>query len=472
MMLAEASSPISGNVGQYLESLPRPVLDRLFAQPATCLAILRLLPDLAKHTILRLLYTSMTVKISDIETWETHEYSGQFSHAVTGLAKLHILSIKNEGSHKSVHINSVFQKSIHNALVGSGSHTSFGMPCETIDKHRPSIAFLETYAKECWESVLHYLVGTPSDKRPKAIVKLLEKSGLMAPISSTNAAHNGDLRITSKGFQFLLQDVNVQIWAFLLQYLEMAEQLNMELVEVLNFFFQLGSLELGQDYSVEVLTPTQKHMLDDLKHLGLIYQRKKKSTRFYPTHLATSLTSGASAGAVLSPRSLEADSDGFIIIETNYRVYAYTDSPLQIAVLSLFIEMRVRFANMVIGIITRDSVREALAKGISAEQIIAYLTTHAHPEMKKGSPVLPTTIVDQVRLWEMERNRLRISRGHLYQMFSGEQEYREILKYATDLGYELWHSDSKRLVVVSAEGHEHIKVFFSKQRNKQLGAAK
>jgi transcription initiation factor TFIIH subunit 4 len=33
----------------------------------------------------------------------------------------------------------------------------------------------------------------------------------------------GQLQITNKGFQFLLQDVNTQVWAFLLQYLDMAE---------------------------------------------------------------------------------------------------------------------------------------------------------------------------------------------------------------------------------------------------------
>jgi transcription initiation factor TFIIH subunit 4 len=45
-------------------------------------------------------------------------------------------------------------------------------------------------------------------------------------------------------------------------------------VDVLNFLFQLGTFQIGQDYSVTALTPTQQHMLDDLRHLGLIYQRK------------------------------------------------------------------------------------------------------------------------------------------------------------------------------------------------------
>jgi transcription initiation factor TFIIH subunit 4 len=38
-----------------------------------------------------------------------------------------------------------------------------------------------------------------------------------------NSNNESNLQITNKGFQFLLQDVNTQVWAFLLQYLDMAE---------------------------------------------------------------------------------------------------------------------------------------------------------------------------------------------------------------------------------------------------------
>jgi transcription initiation factor TFIIH subunit 4 len=51
---------------------------------------------------------------------------------------------------------------------------------------------------------------------------------------------------------------------------------------------------------------------------------------------------------------------GFIIVETNYRVYAYTDSTLQLAILSTFCEMLYRFADMSVGVLTRESVRRAL----------------------------------------------------------------------------------------------------------------
>ena len=54
------------------------------------------------------------------------------------------------------------------------------------------------------------------------------------------------LKITSKGFQFLLEDVNSQLWSILLRYLDGAEEKGMDTVEVLAFLFMLGSLELGR----------------------------------------------------------------------------------------------------------------------------------------------------------------------------------------------------------------------------------
>jgi len=195
------------------------------------------------------------------------------------------------------------------------------------------------------------------------------------------------MRITHSGFAFLLQDVNAQIWTLLLQYLEHSTTLQMDPVDVLHFLFMLGSLELGQDYSTSMLTDTQHNMLDDLRDYGIVFQRKTKSRRFYPTRLATSLTSGTTSllsNLNPSPTSGLPDptSQGFIILETNYRLYAYTNSPLQIAILNLFVSLKSRFENLVQGVITRDSVRNALSNGISADQIIYFISTNAHPQMR------------------------------------------------------------------------------------------
>lgn len=51
------------------------------------------------------------------------------------------------------------------------------------------------------------------------------------------------------------------------------------------------------------------------------------------------------------------------------RCHGNTDNPLQIAVLNLFVTLKSRFPNLVIGSITRDSVKKALANGITADQV-------------------------------------------------------------------------------------------------------
>ena len=140
--------------------------------------------------------------------------------------------------------------------------------------------------------------------------------------------------------------------------------MGLDLVEGIHFLFQLGSMELGKSYSVDLLTKTQKFMFDDLCHIGVIYQRKKKSSRFYPTRLATCLIK--SSNIILNEPAVI---KGYIIIETNYRVYAYTNSPLQMAILSLFLDLKSRFKNMVMGVLSRESVREAFSNGITSEQV-------------------------------------------------------------------------------------------------------
>lgn len=116
---------------------------------------------------------------------------------------------------------------------------------------------------------------------------------------------------------------------------------------------------------------------------------------------------------------------GYILVETNYRVYAYTQTSLQVALLGLFTELLYRFPNLVVGVLTRESLRAALRGGITAAQVLRYLQQHAHPRMlaaepgaQPGAPPgLPPTVVDQIKLWESERNRFTYTEGVVYNQF-------------------------------------------------------
>jgi transcription initiation factor TFIIH subunit 4 len=215
-------------------------------------------------------------------------------------------------------------------------------------------------------------------------------------------------------------------------------------------------------------------MLGHLRDFGLVYI--PNASQFCPTRLATTLTSDATALRSVSAgfdaaSTSTAGSKGFIIIETNYRVYAYTSSPLQIAVLALFAALKVRFPNMVVARISRTSIRKAIEQGITSEQIITYLTTHAHPQLHKvsaengGGPILPPTVVDQIRLWQIENERMKTTPGFLFKDFESQKEYDGCVKYADENGVLVWKSDAKRIFFVTR--HEALRDYIKSRKAQQ-----
>ncbi|KAI9846792.1 MAG: RNA polymerase II transcription factor B 52 kDa subunit [Sclerophora amabilis] len=455
---------------EYLEQLPGTVFRRLYKQPSTALAIFRrMLSHLAKNFVMAMLYISHPLPTADLESLVRPSSKREKEHALSLLSRLHIMAVGSEpGQPQALKLTNPFATSLRLALTGGGDYKSFGVPCDTPDKHHVDVNYLDAFARSQWEGILHYMVGSTGvgmqgggEGPSQGVTKLLELGGLVE-VKSRKA------EITQAGFSFLLQEVNAQVWTLLIFYLENAESLNMDSVDVLSFLFMLGSLELGQDYSLSTLSPTQVHMVDDLRDFGIIYQRKASSRRFYPTRLATTLTSDAgglrsvSAGFDTALRS--SDGKGFIVIETNYRIYAYTSSPLQIAVLALFTRLSTRYPNMVAGRVTRESIRRAIATGITSDQIISYLSTHAHPQMQKNTPVLPPTVVDQIRLWQIEGERMKATGGFLFKDFVNGPEYEGPCKYAEEIGVLVWKSDAKRMFFVTR--HEQIAAYLRSRTKK------
>src|SRR4051812_42764965 len=203
----------------------------------------------------------------------------------------------------------------------------------------------------------------------------------------------------------------------------------MDPVEMLSFLFMLGSLEFGKAYSTQNLTPTQKHMLEDLNDFGIVSRENSTDARFYPTRLATTLTSSDTMALLNDAGSITSRGGrGYIVLETNHRLYAYTSSPLQVAVLNLFVKLTGRQSNFIAGKLTKDSVQRAISFGITSDQIISYLSTNAHGQLKKNKTVLPPTVIDQIRLWQIEGDRMLATPGFLLKQFSSPQEYKETVE--------------------------------------------
>lgn len=70
--------------------------------------------------------------------------------------------------------------------------------------------------------------------------------------------------------------------------------------------------------------------------------------------------------------------------------------------LSLFLELRALLPNAIVGAITRESMRKALATGIKGRQVLDFLKCHAHPVVRRRTPIVPENIADQVGRWGVE----------------------------------------------------------------------
>ncbi|ODQ80569.1 hypothetical protein BABINDRAFT_160832 [Babjeviella inositovora NRRL Y-12698] len=499
-----SSAQFKSNVNEYLEGLPETVHSRLYRSPATCLAIYRLIPPMAKFYIMSMVFNEKPVLLRDLDKWIKPHGRRHQVESLKRIRALHI--VKDEHNGLVLSLNPIFRTSFRNALTGGETNNAFGVACDTEDNHQVDLPFLDTYAANKWETILHYMVGTELNELPSdGVLQLLKHAGLME-------GRAGAMSITKEGFQFLLQDVNAQIWTLLLQYLRVAESLQMDPVDVLNFIFMLGSLELGRDYSLSALSETQIKMLEDLRDYGLVYQRKSTSRRFYPTRLATTLTSesmamktpAAAMKEALKEEDAEPDkvnilsstADGSVIIETNFKLYAYTTSPLLIAILNLFVHLKTRFANMICGQLTRESVRHALYNGITAEQIILFLENHAHPRMRRlgeeklnkrlefdrnnnikpaaGAAmdeyrleILPPTVVDQIKLWQLEMDRIQTWDGYCFSDFSNVQEFELLNAYAEEIGVLLWSDKNKKKFFITKEGRQQVVEYANRKLRKK-----
>lgn len=362
----------------------------------------------------------------------------------------------------------MFKTNLKIALVGGGQKWEV-QPMKERDDKRPKdesqfYAMLEAYPLDRWEQILHFMVGL-RDQDFKG-VSTETRQALVHSKLIVFEQNEPMPCITSDGFQFLLMDTKSQIWLFVLKLLELIDSKSSNMIECLTFLLQLNFSTHGRDYSTAGFSDTIANFSQTLREIGLIYQRSRKDGRFYPTRLVIDLASG------LRDVKTDVHRKGFIILESNYRLYAYTDSRLQIALIALFCEIHYRFPNIVIGLVTRDSIRQALKSGMSSQQIINYLNMHIHPTVKDSENPLPPTVIDQIYLWEREREKFIFTEGRLYSQFNSQSDFDTLMKFALDNNYLVFDNPSSRVMVVHEDGHDAVRKYWKKIKKRKEAESK
>ncbi|GAX80863.1 hypothetical protein CEUSTIGMA_g8298.t1 [Chlamydomonas eustigma] len=490
------------NILSYVESLKENVRDMLYESPWTCQAVFRSLQPLAKQYVLRMVWIQdKAVEKSDVDSWINRGKQDFVSHHFSSISKLQGLGIlqavsnRNGESLTQYRLHQTFKSQLLWALSGRGQPL-LDPPTEAL-LSAPTSAMLDAYAHKQWETLQLYILTTTTEAPelsqdvptvPLDLHRLLVAAGLLQGSRQSRS-------ITSDGFQFLLQDHYRQLWLLLTEYIKDAERRSTaELSSVLSFLMQLGFRRVGQPCALTAVGESEQTIAGHMMQLGVLMpfrqvepvttggqherQLNSKSTTkipgtlyFCPTRLAASLCDGFKQ-ATLSLNS--AIAGGHVIVETNYRVYGFSTSSVQVAILQLFCRTDCILPNAFVGTLTRESVLQAVDSGISADDVIDYLRSHAHPQAASRAPrypVVPEVVADQIRLWEAETVRVCFTDSVLYDEFDTPQLYESSVSHASSLRVLLWQDDANRRFAARQSGHERIRDFIKSMKEAMAAAA-
>jgi len=467
-MAAAASDDIFSYIADALSPTEK---DVLYADPFVAMSVFRALDAMGQQLVMRMLLPDCTT--AEVLGGAPSVFPGENPKPSPGTARgpfasslvlLERLRVAVPGRpEEGLRLNPVLRKALISGLAGDGT-----VPAPKTNKSQDAVQ-IDKFAWIVWEGVLNFIVGIKDVDAgmvmDEGMTELLENADLIKRIAGRKP------QITAEGFQFLLKDVYAQIWTVLRQYLEdysaARKTQGFDKLKVLQFLFQLGYCKVGQPYPLSAMEPGLQDIIrTQLSKFGIVFVPENKETKeisrktYYATPLGVHLASRALSRPLFRDSdSKQQSSGGYILVETNYRVYAYIDhqrNKLQVALLNLFVDVQYCLPNLAVGTITRDSVLNALRAGITANQLLGYLYQRAHPVMRKNNPVIPETVADQVRLWETERNRITAQPGTLYRSFKTQREYTTFKEEATRLGGLLHADDTKQVLVVTRECEEPL----------------
>ncbi|XP_056689593.1 general transcription and DNA repair factor IIH subunit TFB2 isoform X3 [Spinacia oleracea] len=348
---------IAKNFIDMVASLPAVKLDMLYANPFICEAILRSLPPLAKKYVLQMMYIDAPIPAKSLEEWVLPDGLSKHRVAIDRLIQLRVLSeTVDRKKETSYEMNKKFQINLQKQLIHGGILPREPMASSSVIL--PSSEELEIYALEQWEHFLLHLISSNQSE------KLTNFSSSMMKVFQRGLLSQRDKeasRLTEYGFQFLLMETNAQLWYIIREYIANAEERGVDPANIISFLLELSFHETGQAYNINTLNEVQLNTIKDLSDLGLVkLQQGRKESWFLPTKLATTLSVSLSDTATRK--------QGYVVVETNFKMYAYSTSKLHCEIMRLFARIEYELPNLIVGAINKESLYNAFDNGITSDQ--------------------------------------------------------------------------------------------------------
>jgi transcription initiation factor TFIIH subunit 4 len=212
----------------------------------------------AKSIVMAMLYMPGPFYAADLNAWIRSDAKSEKEKSLSVLQQLHIVSTKNDDNGQTYYeLVPKFARSLRQALEGSGTHRSFGVPSSQPDPNKVSIAFLDEYARNQWENILFYMVGSTVGLSTSGAQGRDLDNGTKRLLQLGNYITSGG-KITREGFSFVLQETNAQVWSLLIVYLRNAPSVSINPLPSL-CFEKYNQTNMASTNSSTCKKPTSSH---------------------------------------------------------------------------------------------------------------------------------------------------------------------------------------------------------------------
>lgn len=480
---------ISEAIMQFARQQPDS-LDTILISPAVSLVIFNKLSRLAKHYILRLLTLTnenQPLPEQTISGWSLNSALKEHERAMESLEKTFLIIKRQNAGHMQqavFNLRESFRKGMQ--IVMSRGPDSLSTNGDDMLNEEQKVT-VRKLSNDIWNDLLTALMvermGNYATEAVSRNWPMLIESGLLH-----RAKRQEDQKITGVGFNFLLANRSKQVWFLIESKIKTSFNLQQRC-----FLAQLAYTKPFHAYKSQGLDENELYILKELQDLGLVHMEEELGL-FYPTELISGILYSGSVNSDLDDEVEESDdlietdekstgifkadhSKRYLILETNYRLYAYTDSELQINTLQYFAKILYKLPGMAVLTITRHTIQEACQRGITSEMIIDYVRSHSH-EVQKNSKVpglggtgarhiLPPVVTDSIRIWALERDRTKPQDCIVYSEFDSPQMFKNLKKRAVELGVFLYGCEKDFKLVIHESAHREMKKAYKQFKKSQ-----
>jgi transcription initiation factor TFIIH subunit 4 len=185
----------------------------------------------------------------------------------------------------------------------------------------------------------------------------------------------------------------------------------------------------------------QHSLLKPFRSLGLLYYGRKDAPDgyYFPTRVVLNFFGRSELFAA----------KGWILIDTNFKVTAYTDSDLHVALLKKFALITYQMPGFTSAYISPDSFRNALDHGTSLNDILNFLKTNLS---SLGDGTIPSNVEHQFYVWQKQRDRIQVTPNCILRNFQVPDQAEHAVQIARSMmGFIAYFADVNGYTIITTE---------------------